>query len=585
MKDINEIKTRNELADFLNVPRKQLSYQLYVKGINNLYTSFEITKKNGGVRKIYAPSEELKGIQRKLEKALFNFMRDKWKKKNISHGFEKNKSIITNAKIHRNKRLVWNIDIENFFESIHFGRIRGFFNKNNNFLLPIEVATVIAQISCYDGKLPQGAPSSPVISNLICEILDHRILKIAKKFKLDYTRYADDLTFSTNDKNFLPIKTEFYEEISNELIRAGFKINEKKNRLQLRDSRQVVTGLVVNKKINVNRYYYKETRAMAHQLYKHGSFEINGAPATLNQLEGRFAFINQLSWYNNRLDDKKNDFRNLSSRERQYQRFLFYKYFFANPKPLIVTEGKTDIAYLKSAIKSHYKEYPNLIAKNSDGTYEFKVSFLKKTKRLRYFLGIYQDGANALNNIYSFFDTKKSNRNNYLTDFKKISNSLPKSPVILMFDNEIKSRKKKPIGKFLNLARMSDEKESILAKEYMVDIIDNLYLLTVPLIGGKAECDIEDLFDETTLSHKIEGREFSKEDDYDVSKYYGKEIFSQYVLKNPSEINFNAFRPVLDNINNIIDIYTKRCAVAGPELELNDIDISDTSKVLLEIQT
>jgi RNA-directed DNA polymerase len=180
MVGFNEIKTRNELADFLNVPRKQLSYQLYVKGISNLYTSFEIKKKNGGVRNIYAPSEELKDIQRKLVKALFNFMKNNWQKKNISHGFEKNKSIITNAKIHRNKRIVWNIDIENFFDSIHFGRIRGFFNKNNNFLLPIEVATVIAQLSCYEGKLPQGAPSSPIISNLICEILDHRILKIAK---------------------------------------------------------------------------------------------------------------------------------------------------------------------------------------------------------------------------------------------------------------------------------------------------------------------------------------------------------------------------------------------------------------------
>ena len=110
--------------------------------------------------------------------------------------------------------MVLNIDLENFFESFHFGRVRGFFIKNNNFLLPIEVATVIAQISCYEGKLPQGAPSSPIISNLICEILDYRLLKIAKKYKLNYTRYADDLTFSTNDKNFLGLQMEFYEEIS-----------------------------------------------------------------------------------------------------------------------------------------------------------------------------------------------------------------------------------------------------------------------------------------------------------------------------------------------------------------------------------
>lgn len=356
--EFNDIKTRNELADFLNIPRKKLSYVLYIKDINNLYTSFEIAKKNGGIRKINAPSEELKDIQRKLAVALNRHKEKKQKKNNVSHGFEKNKSIITNAKIHRNKRLVLNFDLEDFFECFHFGRVRGYFNKNKNFLLPIEVATVIAQISCYIGKLPQGAPSSPVISNLICEILDYRILKIAKKYKLDYTRYADDLTFSTNDKNFLDLKTEFYEKISKELIRSGFKINEKKKRLQYRDSRQVVTGLVVNKKINVNRIYYKETRAMAHQLYKQGIFEINGVPATINQLEGRFAFINQLTWYNNKIDGEKHNFYNLNSRECQYQKFLFYKYFFANPKPLIVTEGKTDIAYLKSALKNLYRSYP-----------------------------------------------------------------------------------------------------------------------------------------------------------------------------------------------------------------------------------
>lgn len=121
-----------------------------------------------------------------------------------------------------------NIDLENFFESFHFGRVRGFFTKNKNFLLPSEVATVIAQLSCYEGKLPQGAPTSPIISNLICGILDYRLLKVAKKYKLNYTRYADDLTFSTNDKNFLNLQTKFHEEISKELIQAGFKINEKR---------------------------------------------------------------------------------------------------------------------------------------------------------------------------------------------------------------------------------------------------------------------------------------------------------------------------------------------------------------------
>ncbi|WP_339164444.1 retron Ec67 family RNA-directed DNA polymerase/endonuclease [Siminovitchia sp. FSL W7-1587] len=583
MKEFYDIKTRNEFADFLNIPRKQLSYVLYVKGVNNLYTSFEIPKKNGGIRKIDAPLKELKDIQTKLAKALYKHKaKGRKRKNNISHAFEKNKSIITNAKIHRNKRLVLNIDLENFFESFHFGRVRGFFNKNVNFLLPIEAATVIAQISCYEGKLPQGAPSSPIITNLICEILDFRIMKVAKKYKLNCTRYADDITFSTNDKKFLNLQEEFYKEISNEIIRAGFNINEKKTRLQFRDSRQVVTGLIVNKKINVNRIYYKETRAMAHQLYKQGSFEINGEPATLNQLEGRLSFINQLTWYNNKIDNVKHHFNNLSSREREYQKFLFYKYFFFNPKPLIVVEGKTDIVYLKSALKSLHNHYPDLVTKNNDGTFEYKISFLNKTKRLGYFLGIYQDGGKGLKNIYNFFSSKKGSPN-YLSYFKRISNTLPNNPVILMFDNEIKSGKKKPIGDFLNHAQVNDENREILTDRYMVNITDNLYLLTVPLIGGKAECDIEDLFDEFTLSQKIEGKEFSKKDKYDVTKYYGKEIFSKYILNNYTDINFNEFRPILDNINKIIDIYTKGLVGKEPILDIKNEDKNNANKIPIEV--
>lgn len=581
MMEFDGIKTRNELADFLNVSRKQLSYVLYVKGINNLYTSFEIHKKNGGVRKINAPLEELKDIQRKLTEALHSHMKKKSKKKNnISHAFEIDKSIITNAEVHWNKRLVLNIDLKDFFGSIHFGRVRGFFNKNNKFLLPIEVATVIAQISCFEGKLPQGAPSSPIISNLICEILDYRLSKISKKYKLDYTRYADDLTFSTNDKNFLGLQDEFYIEISKELIRAGFSINEDKKRLQLKDSRQVVTGIVVNKKLNVYRDYYKETRAMAHQLYKQGEFVINGEVASLNQLEGRFAFINQLTRYNNKKNGiKPKSFRNLLSRELQYQKFLFYKYFYANPKPLIVVEGKTDIVYLKSALKNLHSEYPNLITKNSDGSFEFKVSFLKKTKRLKYFLGIYQDGGSALNNIYDFF-TGKKNTPNFLSYFKQISNTLPKNPVILIFDNEGKN---KPLGLFLNHAGLDGKKREILDSRYMVDLIDNLYLLTVPLIDGKSECDIEDLIEDITLSYEISGRKFTKEAKYDTSKYYGKDMFSKYILNNYADINFNEFRSVLDNINNIIGIYKNGIVDTGQELEAKNIDKSSADKVLLKI--
>ncbi|MEH2951276.1 retron Ec67 family RNA-directed DNA polymerase/endonuclease [Sporofaciens sp. JLR.KK001] len=379
MQMINEIKNRNELADFLAVPRKKLTYILYVKKIDNYYTSFDISKKNGGVRHIYAPYRDLKNIQRKIGDALWKYQKEIWKKNNInpiiSHGFEKGKSILTNAKVHRDKKYVMNIDLENFFDCFHFDRVRGFFQKNINFQLSKEVSTVLAQLVCYNGKLPQGAPSSPIITNMICNIFDIRIAKLAKKYKLNYTRYADDLTFSTNDKKFIERYKEFYQELLQEIEKAGFIINTKKTRLFYKDSRQEVTGLVVNKRINVNRDYYKETRAMAHELYKKGVFQINGDEGTIHQLEGRFSFINQAVRYNNILDSENHSFYKLNGREKQYKQFLFYKYFFSNPKPLIVTEGKTDIVYIKAALKNLYKEYPQLKSKMKKGSLNIKFPF------------------------------------------------------------------------------------------------------------------------------------------------------------------------------------------------------------------
>lgn len=157
MNNFNEIKSRNELAQYLGIPLKKLTYVLYVKKPDNYYKSFEIPKKSGELRCINAPTGDLKKIQSKLADALWGFQKYLVKSKkistNISHGFEKGKGIITNAKIHVNKRYIVNIDLENFFESFHFGRIRGYFEKNHNFNLPIEVATIIAQLTCYKGVL------------------------------------------------------------------------------------------------------------------------------------------------------------------------------------------------------------------------------------------------------------------------------------------------------------------------------------------------------------------------------------------------------------------------------------------------
>lgn len=178
------IKTKAELADYLEIPLKSLTYILYIAKADSFYTTFEIPKKNGKTRIINAPNGLLKHIQKTLSLKLYDYdmlqKRRNQTKTNISHGFERGKNIITNAKIHRNKRYVFTVDLENFFESFHFGRVKGYFEHNNDFLLPTEIATCIAQLTCYNGHLPQGAPTSPIIANFICKIMDIRILKLAK---------------------------------------------------------------------------------------------------------------------------------------------------------------------------------------------------------------------------------------------------------------------------------------------------------------------------------------------------------------------------------------------------------------------
>ena len=441
MKKFCDIQSRNELADCLSIPRSKLTHILYVKKPDSYYTTFEIPKPNGETRTICAPSGDLKILHVKLSNILWLYQKSIWDEKgikpNVSHAFEKKKSIITNARIHRNKRFVLNLDLENFFDCFHFGRVQGYFEKNNNFKLPHDVAVILAQLTCYQGRLPQGAPSSPIITNLICQSLDTYLLRVAKKYKLDYTRYADDLTFSTNDRHFVENQEEFLAEANAAIKRAGFSINEKKTRLQFKNSRQEVTGLIVNKKLNVNHSYMRKTRAMAHQLYTTGEYLIDGVPGTLKQLEGRFSFIDQLDHYNNILDPQeiKHDAFNLNGRERQYQAFIFYKYLFANDVPLIVTEGKTDIRYIKAALKSLYVRYPQLIEKDAEGNFVYKFSFFRRTKRWKYFFGISLDGADAMKILYRYHVGSNRRIPPYLNHFRQLSGHEQHNPVILLYDN------------------------------------------------------------------------------------------------------------------------------------------------------
>ena len=551
--EFKNIYNKKSLAEFLGINYSYLTYILYAKGPDNLYVSFDIPKKSGEMRHINAPIQPLKHVQKRLSKELYKAQEKyylKGSENGVTHGFVKHRSFISNAKNHRHKKYILNIDLENFFDSFHFGRVKGYFEKNNNFKCPSEVAICIAQLTCYQGKLPQGAPTSPVITNLICAIMDYRILEISSKYKLYYTRYADDLTFSTNDPHFYSNKEHFLNEIDAVIQKSGFKINYKKVSFSSNTERQEVTGVVVNDCLNTKREYNKITRSMVDHLYKGLNVECNGKSLTINQLEGRLSYINQLDWYNNKYSSKKRSFWYLNSREKQYRNFLFYKYFFANPKPIIVTEGKTDIIYIKAALRKMHSKYPELIKCKEKNSFEYNISFLNKTKRLSYLLNISEDGADTMKNIFNYYKGRNSFPDLY-SKIKEQSKQVPKMPVILIFDNE--QVKNKPLKIFLKyIGQQELLKENLFAR-----ITDNLYVVTNPLVNGEPECEIEDLFPKETLSHVIGGKTFNRKST-DDSIYYGKAIFASYISSDYLNIDFSLFEPLLDSINAVIHDYKNK---------------------------
>src|SRR5680860_1477625 len=186
------LKTPEDLSALLEVPHNTLIYHLYRKSLISKYTAFTIPKASGGNREILAPNPSLKILQQKCNYILSLMYKPKFP----THGFVKNRSIVSNAKAHTRKAYVLNIDIEDFFPSINFGRVRGLF-LSKPFLLPEKVSTFLAQLCCFNNQLPQGAPTSPIISNFISMKLDNELNQFSRRHRCSYTRYADDMTFSS----------------------------------------------------------------------------------------------------------------------------------------------------------------------------------------------------------------------------------------------------------------------------------------------------------------------------------------------------------------------------------------------------
>ena len=559
------------VAHLLGFKPKALAYILYKKNDAEKYTQFQIPKRSGGFRTISAPSPDLMIMQKRLSELLQDCIKEinesREVKTTLSHGFKRNYSIITNANLHKNKRFVFNIDLENFFGTINFGRVRGYFIKNRNFELPPPVATVIAQIACHDNALPQGSPCSPVISNLIGHLLDIRLARLAYNNSCTYSRYADDLTFSTNEKKIpeqiarLVAGEEHFWQPGTKLDKiiqsARFKINPSKTRMLYQDSRQDVTGLVVNAKVNVRSDYWRTARAMAHRLFRTGTFQIkrtckdeNGETSitetngTIEQLNGILSFIDSIDFHNDKIEarngNKNNQRKNNphNSRQAVYKRFLLYKNFYSAPTPLIICEGKTDNVYLKAAIRRLHPDFPQLAGIDSDGKFLWKVKFYNYTrtsKRVSHLGG----GAGDLKTLIG----------SYKKECKYYANLEQQSPIIILVDND--DGAKSIFGVVRNILGTTVD-----GSQPFYVVRQNLYLVAVPKLDNKGT-KIEDFFPPEWLAHEINGKKFNPDlDSHGTTTEYSKQVFSEQVVKkNQGKIDFSNFRQILERISAVIDAH------------------------------
>lgn len=348
IREFSRLSTREELIELINYSKRIIYGQTVVPvGLQQLnfysnprkhgkrYTAFEIGKKSGGKRVINAPVSGLGVIQKCLNLILGCIFQPH----PAAMGFVQGRSIFHNAQVHAGNFYVYNIDLRDFFTSIDqariwkclqlepFNLIRDKLGRTSDQLANekprLEVANIISAICCTQmtvernekgevrkrirNVLPQGAPTSPLLSNVICRRLDHLLSGVSRRFGLKYSRYADDITFSSLH-NVFQSHNPFITEMRRVISEQGFIINEEKVRLQKSGYRQVVTGLTVNEKVNVSRAFEKDLRRWLYLWERYGYTKSSGIfinttknkeavdklPELKEVLRGRLAFMKDI---------------------------------------------------------------------------------------------------------------------------------------------------------------------------------------------------------------------------------------------------------------------------------------------------
>ncbi len=302
------LSTPADLAAALGLSIPQLRWLAFHTEVTSRihYVCFTVPKKSGGTRTLSAPHRKLAAAQ----SWILDHLLDKLPAQSPAHGFLPGRSIVTNAQAHRGRAVVVNMDLEGFFPSITFPRVRSVFHRLG---YSPAVATILALLctECprrlveYDGKpywvatgprgLPQGACTSPALSNQVARRLDKRLGGLAAKLGLTYTRYADDLTFSgdaalENRVGYLMARVRHLAEAE------GFTVHDQKTRVLRRSTAQRVTGLVVNDRVTVPRKVIRRLRAILHRARIEGLDRQNrtGHPRFRSWLQGKIAYLSMV---------------------------------------------------------------------------------------------------------------------------------------------------------------------------------------------------------------------------------------------------------------------------------------------------
>jgi RNA-directed DNA polymerase len=636
-KDLKRAKSLNDLAFLLGYQPKSLAFILYKIPDESKYSEFTIPKKSGGVRNIRAPTIRLKKLQRRLadllyecadeikpelEKAKYSKGKDLKRKrgeKSISHGFQKGLSITSNAERHISKKYVFNIDIANFFPSFNFGRVRGYFIKNDKFKLQPKVATIIAQIACHNNELPQGSPCSPIISNFIAEILDVHLVRLAKRYGCTYTRYADDLTFSTSLKGF-PKQIAYMKfwsknkwitskQLEKCIQSSGYEINSRKTHMQYSDTRQIVTGLVVNKVVNTKNEYYRYARSMCHSLFHKGYFTLpkvmsNGkktkasiwgvlnsiftkfswksskhlkisesqntegvveTKGSIQQLEGILSYIYHIKSYRNKFADtgyrhSRHDGYRQPKRDNENPKYppLNRTNEYKHESHKVAIDGIKNL-YSKFLFFKHfyYLEAPLIFCEGKTDNVYLRCALNRLSPA-------YPELAEEVDKKLKF-KIKFFNRTETASEMLKLAEGASGMKFVLLEYQRLISKftcegKRHPVIMIVDDDKAGRDVISASSCYSSVKsgrphhLVENLYLITLPNTVRIKNTEMEDYFDSAVLNEKLGVKSFQRKNvKLDLKNEYGKDHFARYVVKAKQDtINFDAFKPLLNKITDIV---------------------------------